>query len=75
MNLGWLAEWWAQIRRKPAGDPWNDDPQIMAERNRQHRLGITDAYTAAQARAQMVARASAETQARMRAQRLAEGQQ
>lgn len=53
MRLGWLTAWWHQIRRRPDPDPWNDDPEIVAERRRQHREGITDAATAFRARQQM----------------------
>jgi hypothetical protein len=45
MNMGWLVAWWHQISRRPPGDPWNDDPEITRERERQHREGIADAAT------------------------------
>lgn len=53
MNLGWLTAWWNQILRRPSADPWNDDPEIVQERERQHREGITDAATAYRLRQQL----------------------
>lgn len=44
--MGWLTEWWDQIRRRPPVDPWNEDPEILRERDRQHREGIVDRATA-----------------------------
>lgn len=46
MNFDWLAAWWDQIIGNPPADPWNDDPEITRERDRQHREGITDGATA-----------------------------
>lgn len=46
MRFGWLLAWWDQIRGRPPVDPWNDDPEIKRERDRQHRDGVTDGATA-----------------------------
>ncbi len=43
---GWFSAWWDQIRRRPQADPWNDDPEITRERDRQHETGVTDAAQA-----------------------------
>ena len=53
MNFGWFAAWWHQLTKQPVSDPWNDDPEIQRERDRQHREGITDAATAYRARQQL----------------------
>jgi hypothetical protein len=53
MSFGGLWERWQEFYRSRVGDPWSDDPRITAERDRQHQLGITDAYAAQQARAQI----------------------
>jgi hypothetical protein len=45
MNVNWLVAWWHQLTRRPAVDPWDHDPDIVAERERQHRDGVTDAVT------------------------------
>lgn len=50
MRLGWLTAWWDQIRKKAPSDPWNEDPDILRERERQHREGVVDAYAARLAR-------------------------
>lgn len=34
--MKWLSAWWQQIRGHDAGDPWNADPRILAERAAQH---------------------------------------
>jgi hypothetical protein len=46
MKTNWLAAWWHQLTRRPVADPWNHDPEIVRERDRQHRDGVTDAATA-----------------------------
>lgn len=53
MKLGWLTAWWDQIRRRPPVDPWNDDPEIKRERERQHDDGTTDAAQAFRIRHQL----------------------
>ena len=45
MKFGWLTAWWHQLSRRPPADPWNDDPEIRRERDRQHREGVIDAAT------------------------------
>lgn len=32
----WLKAWWQAIVGPPRTDPWEDDPQIRAERQGQH---------------------------------------
>lgn len=54
--MGWLMAWWDAIRRRPSPDPWNDDPEIRRERERQHDEGVTDAAQAYRLREQLRAR-------------------
>ena len=44
--MGWLSAWWRQIRGETGGEPWEDDPQIVAARERQHEIGVSDLATA-----------------------------
>ena len=46
MMAGWLSAWWRQIKGETGGDPWNDDPSIVAARDRQHEVGVSDLATA-----------------------------
>lgn len=34
--MHWLSAWWKQLVGPPAVDPWEDNPQIRAERAGQH---------------------------------------
>lgn len=37
-----LTALWKQLRGEPVPEPWETDPDILAARERQHDLGITD---------------------------------
>ena len=45
MILDWLHGWWATLRQDPAPNAWEEDPYILAERERQHEQGIVDHAT------------------------------
>lgn len=44
--MSWISALWQQITGKAeCPQPWDEDPEIVAERARQHALGVSDYVT------------------------------
>lgn len=48
----WVSAFWNQIKGTPVPDPWDTDPDIIRERERQHALGVTDVASVYRAESQ-----------------------
>jgi hypothetical protein len=50
--MEWVSALWKQIKGEPVPDPWDNDPDILAVRERQHAMGVTDYEAVRDAEAQ-----------------------